>query len=174
MSDMFGNEARSRIITAGGNTLPEQRKDEWFTPKPIIDSLGLFDLDPCTNSDRPWDTAKDHYSPPANGLIAEWWGRVWLNPPWSETAIWVKRLSEHGNGIALVASRTETKLWQNIIFPYATEILFMSGRMKFARLDGTNTKHAVPVGTALIAFGEGNAQSLQESFIPGRLYDPRR
>lgn len=34
-------------------------KDEWLTPPYIIDSLGVFDLDPCSPINRPWDTKAD-------------------------------------------------------------------------------------------------------------------
>ena len=35
--------------------------DEWLTPRYITDTLGPFDLDPCSPGDRrPWDTATYH------------------------------------------------------------------------------------------------------------------
>jgi hypothetical protein len=40
----------------------ETGKDEWLTPPEIIKSLGEFDLDPCSPINRPWDTAKNHYT----------------------------------------------------------------------------------------------------------------
>jgi hypothetical protein len=44
------------------NYNPQTKKHpEWLTPPEIITSLGMFDLDPCTPSVRPWDTAKKHY-----------------------------------------------------------------------------------------------------------------
>jgi len=29
--------------------------EEWFTPKEVLEGLGVFDLDPCTNCSRPED-----------------------------------------------------------------------------------------------------------------------
>ena len=40
----------------------EGLKDEWLTPPEIINSLGTFDLDPCSPINRPWKTAKKHYT----------------------------------------------------------------------------------------------------------------
>lgn len=51
------------------------RTDEWLTPPSIIRSLGEFDLDPCSPINRPWDTAKQHYTVNDNGLLLPWFGR---------------------------------------------------------------------------------------------------
>ena len=43
-----------------------------------------------------------------NGLVREWTGRVWLNPPYSRPLIerFVERMAEHNNGIALLYNRS--------------------------------------------------------------------
>lgn len=85
-------------------------KEDWLTPPEILRALGTFDLDPCSPTDRPWDTAKIHYTKIDDGLAKPWHGRVWLNPPYgNKTKSWLSRLALHGNGIALVFARTETK-----------------------------------------------------------------
>lgn len=43
-------------------------KDEWLTPRPLIQALGEFDLDPCAPIKRPWDMAKNHFTVEDNGL----------------------------------------------------------------------------------------------------------
>ena len=48
--------------------------DEWYTPKEIVDALGVFDLDPCSPVKRLWDTAKRHITPEEDGLKADWGG----------------------------------------------------------------------------------------------------
>ena len=96
--------------------------DEWYTPKEIIDALGTFDLDPCAPVNPLWQTADVMYNKNDNGLSKEWFGRVWLNPPYSRPLIeqFVKRLAEHGNGIALLFNRCDSKMFQDIIFEKAT------------------------------------------------------
>ena len=96
------------------NTSFERRKDrtdEWYTPKWIIDALGSFDLDPCAPSEQ-FYTADKCYTKEMDGLYQEWEGRVWLNPPYKNPLIgkFMKRLAEHGNGIALVFNRMDTAL----------------------------------------------------------------
>ena len=78
--------------------------DEWYTPKEILDALGKFDLDPCAPIRPLWPTAEVMYDQNIDGLSQIWEGRVWLNPPYSRPLIelFVRKLAEHGNGIALL------------------------------------------------------------------------
>ena len=100
-----------------------QGKDEWLTPPEIIKSLGEFDLDPCSPINRPWDTAKKHFNINDMGLMQNWEGRVWMNPPYgSETGNWLGKLRLHGNGIALVFARTDTTYFQE----YVLKKIFLS------------------------------------------------
>lgn len=104
--------------------------DIWLTPLWITNALGPFDLDPC--GEQHHRTAKTIYS--ENGLEKKWFGKVWLNPPYSEVGVWVNRLAEHGCGIALVFARTETK-WAQEVLPKATSVFFLKGRIKFLTVD---------------------------------------
>ena len=71
----------------------------WLTPPYLLRSLGDFDLDPCAATNRPWDTAKNHYTKEDDGLSLEWFGRVWLNPPYGrEMEPWLKRMAEYSGG----------------------------------------------------------------------------
>ena len=54
----------------------EMINEEWLTPPEIIQSLGKFDLDPCSPCIRPWDTALNHYCITEDGLQQNWEGRV--------------------------------------------------------------------------------------------------
>ncbi len=102
--------------------------DEWWTPIEIIKSLGCFDLDPC--GDLRHKTASVIFDRNRGGLAAEWNGRVWLNPPYSEVGTWLDRLVNHGQGIALVFARTDTK-WAQRVLPQADSVFFLSKRIKF-------------------------------------------
>ena len=67
---------------------PVSQKDEWLTPPELIHSLGVFDLDPCAPFNRPWNTAKRHYTILDDGLKKKVIGRVWCNPPYSNVDVW--------------------------------------------------------------------------------------
>lgn len=100
--------------------------DVWLTPLSIIHALGAFDLDPCGEAFH--KTAKTIYE--QNGLEKDWFGRVWLNPPYSQVQDWLNRLAKHGNGIALVFARLDTK-WAQAIIPQASSVYFPAGRYHF-------------------------------------------
>lgn len=146
--------------------------DVWLTPPELLKPLGVFDLDPCAAPDpRPWPTAKLHYTVPDNGLLKDWPGRVWLNPPYgNETARWLGRLVSHGNGIALIFARTDTAMFQRLVFREADAILFIAGRIKFCHPDGT------PAGSSgapccLVAYGRKNFDVLAGCGIEGHLVE---
>lgn len=143
--------------------------DEWYTPKEIIDSLGKFDLDPCAPIHPLWQTAKIMYNKSDDGLTKKWMGRVWLNPPYSRPLIgqFVRKLAEHGNGIALLFNRCDSKMFQDIIFEKATAMKFLRNRIRFYRPDGTRGD-SPGCGSILIAFGEKNAEVLRTCDIAGK------
>jgi len=144
--------------------------DEWLTPPEIIEALGPFDLDPCFLENRPWDTAKTHYTIKDNGLWKPWFGRIWLNPPYGkDTAVWLEKLVNHGNGIALIFARTETKMFFKYVWDAADTVLFIRGRLGFYRSDGTLPMKSGSGGpSVLIAYGSENAKILENSNIDGK------
>lgn len=143
--------------------------DTWLTPPAVIRALGEFDLDPCTPEYMPWETAKHRYTIKDNGLIQNWFGRVWLNPPYGAEAIkWLAKLSSHGNGIALTFARTETEMFFGQIWEKCNGILFMKGRLHFHHPDGTRAKANAGAPSCLIAYGDNNADCLESCALPGQ------
>lgn len=136
---------------------------EWYTPKYIIDALGPFDMDPCSPVVRPFDTAKIHYTTADNGLMQEWSGLVWCNPPYGkEMKHWVQKCADHGNAIVLIFARTETPVFKNIIFRRASAICFVDHRIRFiAQNCGRSSNAGAP--SVLVSFGEEAKQRLMRS-----------
>ncbi len=162
----YPTEARRKGI--GGHQSARMDSDVWLTPPEIVTALGPFDLDPCAPFARPWNTARRHYHAAQDGLSRAWLGRVWLNPPYgSHCGAWLKRLAEHGNGMAIVFARTETRDWQAHIWRAADAILFLHGRLHFYRADGIRAKANAGAPSALIAYGQNNVTALRESGISG-------
>lgn len=140
------------------------KSDTWLTPPEILRNLGAFDLDPCCPRGMPWKTAARMMCPPTDGLSKAWNGRVWLNPPFgNRAALWLAKMAEHGNGIALVPARTETRMYYASVWPRATAVLFLRGRPHFHRLDGTRAAANSGAPIALVAYGEDNAKILERS-----------
>ncbi len=162
-------EAQTNALGMGGHQSSRMVKDEWLTPPEIIHSLGEFDIDPCASVDRPWDTAKEHLTIHDNGLNHEWMGRVWLNPPYGRnTEHWMRRMVWHGNGIALIFARTETKIFFPWVWDHASAILFLDGRLHFYNSRGVRAKTNSGAPSVLVAYGDKNAHSLSDSGIPGK------
>ena len=143
-------------------------KDKWLTPPEIINAFPQFDLDPCAPINRPWSTAKKHYTTLDNGLAQEWHGCVWMNPPYGkECHKWLKKLSEHGSGIALIFARTETEMFKRYIWEKANALLFMYGRIFFHHVEGEKAKHNSGAPSVFIAYGSEASKRLKEAKIPG-------
>lgn len=140
--------------------------DEWLTPPDILQKLGEFDLDPCEpmHNIRPWDTAKAHYCKADNGLLQQWHGRVWLNPPFGRVAInWMLKMAKHGNGIALIPARTETAMFYETVWGRADAILFVKGRPHFHYVDGKRAPFNSGAPICLVAYGAKNVIILEQS-----------
>jgi len=141
----------------------EGKTNTWLTPRSVLNRLGKFDLDPC--GFQGWDTARKHYY--ENGLEQKWSGRIWLNPPYGRTIIhWLKKLQDHGNGVALIFVRTDTKWFQSLEFD---SMNLIKGRIAFLN------KNKIPQGNAgtpscLLAWGSQNMESIEN--IDGRIFYP--
>jgi hypothetical protein len=155
--------SHERLSVASGN------KDEWLTPKWMLDALGPFDLDPCAPIVRPWDTAVNHYcAPREDGLALDWNGRVWLNPPYgTKTGTWLKKLAQHGDGIALIFARTETAMFFEYVWHAAHAVLFLKKRIVFHHVDGTPAAGNAGAPSCLVAYGSENAKTLKRESTNG-------
>lgn len=163
-SDLFSSRGM------GGHHSARADKDEWLTPPEIIESLGRFDLDPCSPIERPWDMAANHYTIDDNGLTKPWHGRVWCNPPYGrETGLWLARCADHGNATALIFARTETADWQSHVWSKADSVLFLFGRLFFYHVTGKRAAHNSGAPSALIAYDPENTKALEASGLSGRL-----
>lgn len=116
--------------------------DKWNTPESILSELHRefgFDFDPCPQN------------PVFDGLSIEWGQRSFVNPPFSEWQKWVKKgYEEHKKGklvVFLIASRTDTKAFHDYIIPYAKEIRFIRGRLKFS-----GSKNPAPFPSMVVIF----------------------
>lgn len=133
---------------------------DWLSPPAWLEKLGPFDLDPCCPPVMPWPTATTMYS--HHGLEREWSGRVWLNPPFDShvAPAWLAKLAAHGNGIALIPARTETKMFYAHVWPKADAICFVRGRPHFHYPDGRRAKANSGAPICLIAYGADNVRAL--------------
>lgn len=146
-----------------GNEQSVAGTDTWLTPPEIVRALGHFDLDPCAAPNMPWQIAEQSYTEADDGLVRPWFGRVFMNPPYGrKLPPFLQRLAEHGNGIALVFARTETRAFFDYVWPHADAIMFIRGRIRFYRPDGTQGDSSGSP-SCLIAYGDNNVEALYEA-----------
>ena len=157
-------------MAIGSHQSAKMDKDEWLTPPEILNALGDFDLDPCAPRVRPWDMAAKHYTIDDLGLTRPWFGRVWCNPPYgSQTGIWLQKLADHGNGIALIFARTETEMFFSQVWKRADALLFIEGRLYFHHVDGSRAAANAGAPSVLVAYGMMNVDALANSGIKGKV-----
>jgi phage N-6-adenine-methyltransferase len=145
------------------NALFSSNTDEWATPQEFFDIINAefrFTLDAAANDSN----AKcERYL--TDALNQPWDGVVWLNPPYSAAAQFIKKAYEASlTGavvVCLIPSRTDTKYWHDYVMK-AAEIRFVAGRLRFG-----GSKNSAPFPSALVIFrahgGEVVIKSQQRS-----------
>ena len=137
------------------------KSNDWYTPRYIFDALDCrFDLDVAAPPEGPRYVPCDKWIC-EDGLTQDWDGFVWMNPPFGHMEnkrAWLRKFFDHGNGIALVPDRTSAPWWQEFA-PQARAILFVAGKIKFERPDGT-IGESPGTGTTLFAAGSRAAAIL--------------
>jgi hypothetical protein len=138
--------------------------DEWFTPWYIFEALGVqFDLDvaaPAVGAKLTHVPAQEFIT---SNSLTEDWARdfVWMNPPFggrNGIVPWLDKFFAHGNGVALTPDRTSAPWWQDAAGK-ANAVLFIAGKVKFERPDGSVGK-SPSNGTTLFAAGSRGVQAL--------------
>lgn len=147
--------------------------NEWYTPQKYIEMartvLGYIDLDPASSKIANEIVKADRYfTAEENGLSQVWYGKVWMNPPYSKELIgeFTKKFAdeyEAGNiieGIVLVNNATETA-WFTDMIRSASAVVFPRGRILYY---SPKKEIGAPLqGQAFIYFG-WNADRFLEIF----------
>ena len=129
--------------------------DSWTTPQALFDAMnevwGPFTLDAAATD----DSAKCLYywTKEVDGLSSEWFGRVFLNPPYNRSIIkWAEKVTEEldkgrtESVTLLIPARTDTRWWNHLVDSmYCDDVVFLKGRVKFG--DG---KASAPFASAII------------------------
>ena len=133
-------------------------KQYWETPPSLFKELDKefnFNLDPCAEP----HTAKceKYFTVNDNGLYQDWGGHtVFCNPPYGRhlkkwiAKSYLESKKENTTVVMLIPSRTDTAYFHDIIKPFAKEIRFLRGRIKFL-CDGKE-KDSAPFGSLIVVF----------------------
>lgn len=145
-------DAAKRIAEAtpaGGTAAPVSQRegydsDEWYTPGWVIEAatavMGQIDLDPAS-CELAQETVQAglYWTKRQDGCRVGWFGRVWLNPPYSAPGAFVDKLIEEytaGNvkqACVLLNNATETRWFQRLLARFP--VCFFNQRLAFWRHD---------------------------------------
>ena len=180
----FG-KAKSNVTAKEMESIIEEIKDsrphvvhnsgdnEWYTPQDYIDAavktMGHIDLDPAsTPLANTIVGARTIFTDEQNGIEQEWFGSVWLNPPYESKLIkaFITKLCESydsGNvkqACVLVNNATETAWFQRMC-KSASVIVFPTKRVRFWH---PSDKISAPLqGQAVLYLGD-NGDKFIEAF----------
>jgi len=134
------------------------KSNEWSTPWDFFNELNEefhFTLDPCCTHENA--KCKKHFTIDENGLDQDWSNEVvFMNPPYGgNTRTWMeKAYNESLRGaivVCLIVSSTDRSYWHDFIFPKATQIRWVRGRIKFG-----DSKSTAPFASAIVIFDNQN------------------
>jgi hypothetical protein len=127
---------------------------EWATPRVLYEKLDAefrFTMDPC-----PMDAVADGRA----RLFNSWRGhRVFCNPPYGPgLKDWLLAGMDADVAVFLLPVRTDTKWFCDYVMPFASEIRFIKGRLRFS-----NNDNVAPFPSMVVIFkGEHRVNSETE------------
>ena len=136
----------------------EFTSDDYYTPPHIFELLDLvFDLDVAAPPNgAPCVPCKNYLTQADDGLTSEWFGSVWMNPPYSNPTPWVDRFIEHGQGVALLP--TSNGRWFGTLWNSDASFGVLD-YLKFHSPNGVMPQ-AAPNRCWLVAFGSKEVEAL--------------
>jgi len=132
------------IVIPSGTMHISSKENDWYTPPEYIESarkvLGIINLDPAT-SVLAQETVKANifYTESDNGLVQQWSGPVWMNPPYSmpEIGNFVdKLLSEDIPDWIVLTNNSSDTTWFHKLAEACSVMCFTKGRVGFLNSEG--------------------------------------
>ncbi len=144
------------------------KTNEWATPQDFFDKLNEefhFTLDVSATEENA--KCKKFFTLNDDGLKQDWSKDIcWMNPPYGgHTGDWIRKAYEESTKgatvVCLIVSSTDRSYWHEFIFPYAYEIRYIRGRLKFGV-----AKSTAPFASAVVIFKDsenfGNPKTVFE------------
>ena len=129
--------------------IPKSKSDKWITPPEIYDPLNdefHFNYDPC-----PIDWKDEDI----DGLTTDWGSISFVNPPYSKTALWIKKAYDESNKdkivVMLINAITDTIAFHKYIYN-KNEIRFIKGRIKFINPNNPNIRSPNVKASMIVIF----------------------
>lgn len=156
------------VYMALKKAMVSSKSNEWETPQRFYNELNKefnFTLDPCSNGNH---KCNKYFTIKEDGLKQDWSKDiVFMNPPYGgHTGDWIRKAYlESRKGatvVCLIVASTDRSYWHEYCFPYASQIRFIRGRLKFGQ-----SKTTAPFASALVIF------SLKKVYSQRIVFDKR-
>lgn len=160
--------------------------NEWYTPEEYLVSvravLGQIDLDPasCKKANQTVG-AKTIFTEEEDGLDREWFGRVFMNPPYGTTedresragVFCRKAISEYEAGrvseCIILVNSVHSQIWQRPLYRFP--VCFVHHRIEFVNQHG-DTNPNPTFGNIFVYLGGNPARFAEEFSIHGYCMEP--
>lgn len=139
----------------------KSKKDIWQTPteitQPLNETIGI-DLDPCAGPDTQIADTNWSIEYGKDGLKSNWFGNVFINPPFSNKTEFIKKSVEEKDNtditVLLTPDSTDVKSWyHNLICNHYKYTWFSKGRINYIDPKTGKQEKGVSFGTALHFMG---------------------
>lgn len=154
-----------------------QKKDEYMTPKKVVDFFGPFDYDPATTKEQAERLdILDYDTIETDGLKSDWsdYNKIWINPPFTKKFEFLQKTFEtvlwHPTKVffLLPAETITTKKFHEIVGGQPYRMWIPNGRIKFD--DGSGRVSSPAFGSIVLEFG---SHIVGTEIKHWRLYDNR-
>ena len=155
----------------GGHQSATPESVTYITPPELYVPFGPFDLDPCTPPVVPWEIAPIRFTEKEDGLAQDWFGDVFMNPPWGHPRIvpWLQKMAYYGRGMVLQPARTDTKYFRDYVWNGAHGLYWLFYRPHFYDVEGNRYKANCGCPVVFAAYGKrANDQLKSFNLEPGR------
>ncbi len=156
----------------------ESKNQAWETPPELVKWIeNKFDVKFTLDAAGSWENRKAPMviTKEMNALVHEWTlidveeNNVWLNPPFGhggklqrqfiEKAVSEVAIGNAESVYALIPARTDTKLFHDLVLPYASAVFFLKGRCKFGY--NGNYDAGAPFPSMLVVFESRSRKPLE-------------
>ena len=182
----YRNKKRYDVNRQKRKTLHQTDHEEWYTPKPYLEAvravLGTIDYDPAsTPFANQIVQAKQIFTLSDDGLQKQWFGQVFLNPPYgltqgkSNQALWSQKLiNEYKSGrcteaILLVNASTGARWFAPL---WAYPICFVNHRIHFYSY--SDIKNQPTHHNAFVYFGNNAVKFAEQFSVFGHVTTPNK
>lgn len=143
-------------------------KDEWYTPKSLVEKFGKFDYDPATTKERAEYLGIPNYDTiETDGLTKDWtqYKRIWINPPFTRKFEFLRKAADTARSslteicFLLPIDSMVTKRFHEAVGDTAYELYLPSSRVKFE--DGTSRTTSPAFGSVVLRLHIGDTKAIK-------------